>query len=408
MSRFRMVLALLAVLALLFPAAGCTGSKSFNSQVREITDPYRFHLFAWEVDALSDVIGNAFSGGPAASDNTDAIFTYFDNVDQVRGLQSAILTADAADLAPLETKLDSLEEHNDSLARDVVAQLKVKIRAALSQTGIDNPLQRYLNVTFGFPPIEAVLESPPHLLVISPRDRIENIKQVSLVPALSREEMEDIEAKVDSLGCSALVVSLGGMATYPSYVTNDGDLKFTITSIAHEWLHQYLAFTPLGFLYVLDRAGIRPDYDIATMNETVVSIVSKEIGAEVYAEYNPAAAENITAQPPATGFDFNAVMRETRTKVDQYLAAGQIDQAEQYMETQRQYLADHGYYIRKLNQAYFAFYGTYADSPTSVSPIGADLKTLRAESPSLKDFLDTVSRMTSVDELKQAVSNYAQ
>jgi hypothetical protein len=219
--------------------------------------------------------------------------------------------------------------------------------------------------------------------------------------------MEAIESKVEALGYSALVVPLGGIATYPSYVTNGGDLKFTIITIVHEWLHQYLAFTPLGFRYVLDRAGIRPNYDIATINETVVSIIAGEIGSEVYAEYNPgAAAENNTAPPPATGFDFNKVMRETRLAVDRYLAAGEIDRAEQYMEQQRQYLADNGYYIRKLNQAYFAFYGTYADSPTSVSPIGADLKTLRAASPSLKDFLDTVSQMTSVDELKQAVSGH--
>jgi hypothetical protein len=140
----------------------------------------------------------------------------------------------------------------------------------------------------------------------------------------------------------------------------------------------------------------------------VVSIISKEIGAEVYREYDPGAVTgNTTPEPPPSGFDFNAVMRETRTEVDALLAAGRIDQAEAYMERQRQYLADNGYYIRKLNQAYFAFYGTYADSPTSVSPIGADLKTLRAESPSLKDFLDTVSVMTNAGEIEQAIADDA-
>jgi len=110
--------------------------------------------------------------------------------------------------------------------------------------------------------------------------------------------------------------------------------------------------------------------------------------------------ENTT--PPPTEepeFDFNREMRETRRAVDAYLARGEISQAEEFMEEKRQYLASEGYYIRKLNQAYFAFHGTYADSPTSISPIGAELKQLREQSPSLKDFLDTAAYMTSRQDL---------
>ena len=62
-------------------------------------------------------------------------------------------------------------------------------------------------------------------------------------------------------------------------------------------------------------------------------------------------------------------------------------------------LASKGYYIRKLNQAYFAFYGTYADSPAFLNPIGADLASLRSKSASLKDFLSTVDVMTSPQDL---------
>jgi hypothetical protein len=96
-------------------------------------------------------------------------------------------------------------------------------------------------------------------------------------------------------------------------------------------------------------------------------------------------------------------MREIRRAVDQYLARGEIEQAEEFMEQKRQYLASKGYYIRKLNQAYFAFYGTYADRPTSISPIGVELQELRRQSASLKDFLDTVAVMTSRQDLKAAL-----
>jgi hypothetical protein len=96
-------------------------------------------------------------------------------------------------------------------------------------------------------------------------------------------------------------------------------------------------------------------------------------------------------------------MREIRITVDKYLAQGEIEEAEAFMEQKRLYLASKGYYIRKLNQAYFAIYGTYADSPTSVSPIGIELRTLRDKSDSLEDFLDTVALMTNRSELIDSI-----
>jgi hypothetical protein len=96
-------------------------------------------------------------------------------------------------------------------------------------------------------------------------------------------------------------------------------------------------------------------------------------------------------------------MRSIREQVDKYLAAGEIDTAEQFMLQKQAYLAANGYYIRKLNQAYFAFYGTYADSPTYENPIGTTINQLRAQSASLKDFLKTVSMVTGVKNLDSAV-----
>jgi len=199
------------------------------------------------------------------------------------------------------------------------------------------------------------------------------------------------------------VVNLGGISTYPSYVTDKADVRFTLDVAGEEWLHQYLSFTPLGFLYVLDLAGIRRDYDIATMNETVAGIVSKEIGGIIYEQYYKGEETGGSEPVAASGFDFNKEMREIRKAVDDYLARGEIEQAEEFMEQKRQYLAENGYYIRKLNQAYFAFHGAYADSPTSISPIGAEIKELRSRSASLKEFLDTATGMTSRQDLAESV-----
>ena len=56
-------------------------------------------------------------------------------------------------------------------------------------------------------------------------------------------------------------------------------------------------------------------------------------------------------------------MHETRVNVDEMLADGQVAEAENYMEARRQFFWENGYHIRKLNQAYFAFHGAYADQP---------------------------------------------
>ncbi|GAF91721.1 unnamed protein product, partial [marine sediment metagenome] len=102
-------------------------------------------------------------------------------------------------------------------------------------------------------------------------------------------------------------------------------------------------------------------------------------------------------------FDFGGEMREIRTAVDDYLLEGKIGEAERYMEGKREFLEANGYYIRKLNQAYFAFHGTYADTPTSVSPIGDQLSKLREQSSSLGDFISTVSGISSYEELLEMI-----
>jgi hypothetical protein len=76
------------------------------------------------------------------------------------------------------------------------------------------------------------------------------------------------------------------------------------------------------------------------------------------------------------------------------------------MEQRRQLFWENGYGIRKLNQAYFAFHGAYADEPLSAAgedPVGAAVRALRAQSPSLAHFLNRISWMTSFEQLKQAV-----
>ncbi len=140
------------------------------------------------------------------------------------------------------------------------------------------------------------------------------------------------------------------------------------------------------------------------MNETTASIVGDEVGYLVLQTYYP---EFLASQPdlnllslnlhflPSNGlddpppFDFRAEMRETRVTADELLAQGKIEEAETYMEQRRQVFWQNGYLLRKLNQAYFAFHGAYADQPGGAAgedPVGPAVRALREQSDSLEDF----------------------
>jgi uncharacterized repeat protein (TIGR01451 family) len=98
----------------------------------------------------------------------------------------------------------------------------------------------------------------------------------------------------------------------------------------------------------------------------------------------------------------------TRVQVDDLLSQGKIDEAESFMEEQRKIFWENGYQIRKLNQAYFAFHGAYADVPGGAAgsdPVGPAVRELRARSNSLAEFIKQISRMTSFEQLKDALNS---
>ena len=409
MYQNKIVLLMAALSLFLTAATGCAAKQDFNNQVQTLTAPFRFQIFTWELKTLGSEFVELFKRQPEITDNdTDEVVKFFANARQIKELEAEIILTrenrKAGDLPVMEDELNKLKKENTGLAGKAERVIESQISAEFSRQGIYNPAYKYTGIKIGFPPVNIILARPPHNLVISPRNKIETLKTMVLLPEMTLEEMESLEASIDSLDVSSLVEGLGGISTYPSYVTDDSGIRFALDTAGEEWLHQYVAFTPLGFRYVLDLTGIKKNYDLVTINETVASMVSKEIGDNIYREYYARYEKIETGQTKAESqFDFNREMREIRKTVDELLERGEIEQAEQYMEQQRQYLADNGYHIRKLNQAYFAFHGTYADSPTSISPIGVELNELRARSATLKEFLDTVTSLKNRHELADIV-----
>ena len=107
----------------------------------------------------------------------------------------------------------------------------------------------------------------------------------------------------------------------------------------------------------------------------------------------------------AGGFEFRPEMRRTRLRVDELLADGRIEEAEAYMEQRRILFVENGFFIRKLNQAFFAFNGTYAESSASISPIGDELREYNTLVPDLGDFVSGIAGVSDygqfIRELEQ-------
>jgi hypothetical protein len=222
--------------------------------------------------------------------------------------------------------------------------------------------------------------------------------------------MERIEGELSAeLDKSTLVDGTGGFSSYPTMVLAYPVLGWVIDTVAHEWTHTYLMFRPLGWSYY-DNGAMR------TINETVASIIGDEIADRVMARFYPDQVRPASWPKPlsmrrdwtghadvAPEFEFGPFMRKTRLTVDRLLAEGKVEEAEAYMEAQRKILVEHGYNIRKLNQAYFAFRGSYAVGPAATDPIGGKLRALLQRSPTLADFMATVSRFDQPSDLDAAL-----
>ena len=82
---------------------------------------------------------------------------------------------------------------------------------------------------------------------------------------------------------------------------------------------------------------------------------------------------------------------------------GDIEGAEVYMEEQRLIFLQNGYGIRKLNQAYFAFYGAYGAVPGAIGsdPTGPMLRDILANTSSPRDFMETVAPIATFADLEE-------
>ena len=371
--------------------------------------PYLYNIVEWELANFfgkwTHRLGQALTGGPSREERLSRLEQYFQLGRDLRRLTSDLADAAATDDAErrndIQLKLLDVRLQRETLRADVEETIEAGISSALVDEDLSNLGQ------FIFPPVDIRLGDPPKLLITSPRDRIVRTHDVLLSPDVTIQERESVEDQLlAESNLAALVENIGGLATYPASIPTNQSMRWTFQATAHEWMHHYLFFRPLG-------QNMFRDGDMVSLNETVASIAGDELGDRAFVllggelppetpDPSPDTSQETSGETEDDGteqeFSFNREMRETRTRVDELLGEGQVEQAEGYMEERRQLFVENGFAIRKINQAYFAFYGTYADTAASVSPIGGQLSTFRSFMPDVGTFVRTVAGISSYQE----------
>lgn len=389
-------------------------------RVRAYTRQIEFDYVNWMLNAMGVKIEQGAAGLPGYLNNTareQIVMEYLRVTQNVINGESSLarIYADATitdkDSAAAGIRADLAQEYarQNQLAPLAEAVLQEQVSQVLAEQGLTFLGQTIPSVLFHSTPV-------PNALIVSRRSVIEEIANISVDPDLTVDQQETLESRVDAgLNVSSLVVPIGGVGVYPTMIMRTTSLQWLLSTIAHEWTHNYLTLRPLGILY-------EQTPELRTMNETTASLAGDEIGGIVLKEFYPELSHaslpdlNLVSFPlnhpdpgtlPRPPFNFNAEMHTTRVTVDALLAEGKIDEAEAYMNQRQQFFLRNGYLIRKLNQAYFAFYGAYADQPGGAAgndPVGGAVRALRAESRTLADFVNRISWMTSFADLEKAVN----
>jgi len=405
----RRPLTLLLVLVLLLPGEG-PPPGALSTGVNRITADFEFDFWDWEAEAVWDKFVHWLLQPQRymrEADRADFVRDYVDKLGQIGNLQRQIETVytdpavEDPDTATAERQAEWQDLRRQAAARQPIAEaiMEEQVGLVLGREGLGFLRQP-------FPPVGVHLTPLPYILIVSPRERIETIHQQDLEPGLGVARQEAIEEEVDAtFDVSSLVSGIGGLSAWPAMVLEHPDPAWLLEVTAHEWTHHDLILHPLGWEYDNNQ-------ETRTINETTASIVGKEVGRKVLALYYPDLLppeeeqhppEEAPPEPPA--FDFRVEMHDTRVEVDRLLAEGRVEEAEQYMEEQRRFFWEHGYHIRKLNQAYFAFHGSYADAPGAAGedPIGPAVRQLREQSPDLRTFLQRIDGITTLAQLEAAL-----
>jgi len=383
------------------------------SSLDNLTRSDRFNFVSWEISALVERFSSATMGVEHFIDDekqSEIVLTYINQIAVVEELEQNLLelnsdpnkSEDSLEILSVQEELDRETKRMHDYARVAESILQNQTERTLVEMGFGIGGQI-------FPPVLFKITDLPLNLIVSPRDQIYTIKSYNLNPGMDSLQKDALEERIfEEYGLSALVEEVGGVGAYPTMVMRSRSISWLTEVVAHEWFHNYLTFYPLGIRYFVDDT-------MKTINETTANLAGKEVGRQTMLRFYPEylGIPIFQFRKPVTVlrdgieevFDYRREMRETRQRVDYLLSIGRIEQAERYMEDRRAYVWEHGYRIRKINQAYFAFYGAYNDTPgggaAGDDPIGPAVQQLRIDNFDLKAFIDEIKGIRSFEDLME-------
>ena len=396
-------------LAALLLIAASVGRGDSISQLHRTSAPYEQDIVRWEITHFPNKwfhLTVGIFGRPDAEERLEQAREFFRVGEEVNAKRREIARALAggapdAEVEALETERGRLERRRAELSPLVEETLEGAISQSADDLGV---IARIGSVRW--PPVDFAFQEGGHVLVRSPRDAIVRLDDRLLTSDISLPEQDELEREVESLNdnISAIVARIGGVATYPAQVTPDTSLRGALSVASHEWVHHWLIFHPLGRAWF---AG----GELTSVNETVANIASEELSDRALELLTGEVVTRDPWQPPKAGeprptpepgvFDFRHEMRQTRARLEELLEDGNVAEAEAYLEERRLQFVEQGHNIRKLNTAWFAFHGTYADGAASISPIETQLRTIRADSADIAEFLDRVAVIDEAGELER-------
>ncbi|MQG19119.1 MAG: hypothetical protein FI687_05030 [SAR202 cluster bacterium] len=378
---------ILMVFMLIIPA-----SKLPLSPIEKITFENSFSLINWEIKNIFPkwiYLVKTFiqNDQPEPTETIKLLQKYLSLTKQKNlyknRLDTEVLSIDQKKI--IQNNLTSTINEMNKL-KPVVEELSEK---AMTETIKINGLKTKLNTIF--PPVDISLEPPPLILVVSPRNTIQIEKTIFLSPDLLPAKKNSIENEIlKKNNKSAYISNLSGLSTYPTLISNEYNSLDILSTTAHEWLHLYWFFKPFG-------KNIFKSNEMRTLNETAADIAGRELGLQTYMRLNSNSKSLIKSNPSNSNRypQFTKHMRETRTEVEKLLLNNQIADAERYMQKRWWELSLAGYNIRKINQAYFALYGIYAESAGSISPIGKQLREFRDFFGTTGEFIEEIAQISS-------------
>lgn len=411
------------ILVLLFVLKDGQPDLSRSGKIEAQVQHQQFNYIAWELDALWNKFQQAFLGfHPYVSDvdGKQVVLDYLRTVGEAIELerQIEVIYADPTITDPARESATLQRQHGEVMERLRELQpfaepiIERQVATILQEEGFGVMGQI-------LPPVAFRFVEPPDVLIVSPRDRIQQDFSISLRPG-DVQTRTDIETRVEAVSPAdaAYVTGVGGVGIWPAMVVQTRWTAIAFEIVAHEWSHHYLFAYPLGLEYL-----VRPE--TRSINETTATVFGNAVALKVLERFyvDEVAAGLIWVPNYPTLADFQRpqmIMQEqarfpdafsaldtarrtadfllsvgrveaaqhlldayrpiepardndllaadersmeinrTRITTDFLLSLGRVEAAEAFMESRRQLLS-----MRVLNQAWFAFNGGYQADPAS-------------------------------------------